>query len=185
MSKTYVYYQMVKNSKFILIGLIVILSSFKVKVTTHDKLEWLNMSELKQKMKSDPKPALIDLYTNWCYWCKVMDKKTYTNSKVIAYIKDHFYAVKLDAETKDIIEWKNSSYNYNANYKVNDFTMYVTSGQPGFPTTVIFPDDHSEPISIQGFLEPKELEPILKYFGEGDYKTKSFEVFKTTFKSAW
>jgi thioredoxin-related protein len=182
---TYVYYLMVKNAKFILVGFIFLLSSFKVTLTTHDKLAWMNMSELKQKMKSDSKPVLIDLYTNWCYWCKVMDKKTYTNSKVIAYITDHFYAVKLDAETKDIIEWKNNSYNYNENYKVNDFTMYVTSGQPGFPTTVIFTDDHSDPISIQGFLEPKEMEPILKYFGDGAYKTESFEVFKTTFKSSW
>ena len=57
--------------------------------------------------------------------------------------------------------------------------------RPGFPTTVIFTDDNSDPISIQGFLEPKEIEPILKYFGEGAYKTESFEVFKTTFKSSW
>ena len=185
MSLTYVYCLMVKNAKYVLLGLCVVFCSFKVTPTTHDKLTWMNMSELKQKMKSYPKPALIDLYTNWCYWCKVMDKKTYSNSKVIAYINDHFYAIKLDAETKDTIQWKNNSYNYNENYKVNDFTMYVTSGQPGFPTTVILTDDHSDPISIQGFMEPKEIEPILKYFGDGAYKTESFEVFKTTFKASW
>ncbi len=185
MSLTYVYYLMVKNTKFILLGLFVVLFSFKVTPTAHDKLAWMNMSELKQKMKSEPKPAIIDLYTNWCYWCKIMDKKTYNNPRVIAYINDHFYAVKLDAETKDTIHWKNNSYNYNDNYKINDFTMYVTSGQPGFPTTVILTDDHSDPISIQGFMEPREIEPILKYFGEGAYKTESFEVFKTTFKASW
>jgi len=176
---------MVKNTKFILLGLFVVLCSFKVTPTAHDKLAWMNMSELKQKMKSEPKPAIIDLYTNWCYWCNIMDKKTYNNPRVIAYINDHFYAVKLDAETKDTIHWKNNSYNYNDNYKINDFTMYVTSGQPGFPTTVILTDDHSDPISIQGFMEPREIEPILKYFGEGAYKTESFEVFKTTFKASW
>lgn len=176
---------MLKYAKFILVAFLFILCSFKVTLTAHDKLQWMNMSELKQKMKLESKPALIDLYTNWCYWCKVMDKKTYTNAKVIAYIKDHFYPVKVDAETKEIIEWKNKLYSYNSNYKVNDFTMYATSGQPGFPTTVIFTDDYSDPISIQGFLEPREMEPILKYFGEGAYKTESFEVFKTTFKSSW
>ncbi len=185
MSITYVNYSMGKNAKFILLGLFVVLCSFKVTPTAHDKLAWMNMSELKQKMKSEPRPALIDLYTNWCYWCKVMDKKTYNNSRVITYINDHFYAVKLNAETKDTIEWKNNSYNYNENYKVNDFTMYVTSGQPGFPTMVILTDDHSAPISIQGFMEPKEIEPILKYFGEGAYKTESFEFFKKTFKASW
>ncbi len=181
----YVYYFMVKNAKFVFVILGIILCSFKGTLTKPDKLAWLNMDELRQSMKSDPKPALIDLYTNWCYWCKVMDKKTYDNRKVIAYINDHFYPVKLDAETKENIEWKNKSYTYNENFKINDFTMYATSGQPGFPTTVIFTDEDSEPVSIQGFLEPKEMEPILKYFGEGAYKTESFEVFKTTFKSSW
>ena len=63
--------------------------------------------------------------------------------------------------------------------------MYVTSGQPGFPTTVIFADEHSEPVSIQGFLEPREIEPILKYFGDGAYKKQTFTEFKSGFKPTW
>ena len=70
-------------------------------------------------------------------------------------------------------------------YKINDFTMYVTSGQHGFPTTVIFSDEHSEPVSIQGFLAPKEIEPVLKYFGEGAYRKQNFAEFKLNFKSTW
>ncbi len=145
----------------------------------------MQISEVKDKLQSQRKPVIIDLYTNWCYWCKVMDKKTYTNQKVISYINDHFYAVKLNAETKEKISWANKDFNYNDNYKVNDFTMYVTGGQPGFPTTVIFTDDKSEPVAIQGFLEPREIEPILKYFGEEAYKTKSYTDFKSTFITTW
>ena len=114
-----------------------------------------------------------------------MDKKTYNNSKVISYINDHFYPVKLDAETRESIQWNKKAYGFNDNYKVNDFTMYVTSGQPGFPTTVIFTDENSEPVSIQGFLAPKEIEPILKYFGEGAYKKQTYTEFKSGFKSTW
>ncbi len=176
---------MAKKMKFVLAACLIILCSAKVTSTVHDKLDWLKMDELTEKMKSNPKPVLIDLYTNWCYWCKVMDKKTYSNSKVISYISDHFYPVKFDAESKGIVQWKNKEYNYNDNYKINDFAMYVTSGQPGFPTTVIVPDEHTDPVAISGFMEPKELEPVLKYFGEGAYKTQNFIEFKSTFKSSW
>ena len=185
MQQAYVYHWMGKNVKLILLTFLVSLCSFKVTVTKHEKLEWMDMTQLKEKMKSEARPALIDVYTNWCYWCKVMDKKTYHNSKVVGYITDHFYPVKLDAETKENIEWKSKTFNYNDNYRINDFTMYVTSGQPSFPTTVILTDEQSDPISIPGFLEPKELEPILKYFGEGAYKTESFQIYKMNFKSTW
>ncbi|MEP6928203.1 MAG: DUF255 domain-containing protein [Ginsengibacter sp.] len=170
--------------KFVLVACLFILCSAKVN-TNYDKPNWIKWNELTEKMKSESKPVLIDLYTNWCYWCKVMDKKTYNSSRVITYINNHFYPVKLDAETKDVLHWNDKSYNFNDNYKVNDFTMYVTSGQPGFPTTVIFTDEKSEPVSIQGFLEPKEIEPILKYFGEGAYKKQTFTEFKSGFKSTW
>ncbi|MEO7394699.1 MAG: DUF255 domain-containing protein [Chitinophagaceae bacterium] len=174
-----------QKMKIILAACLIILSSAKVNPSHREKLDWINMSELSTQLETEPKPILIDLYTNWCYWCKVMDKKTYNNSKVIAYISDHFYAVKLDAESKDIVNWKKREYKYNTNYKINDFALYATSGELGFPATIIIPDIHSEPISVPGFLEPKEIEPILKYFGEGKYKTQNYTVFKSTFKSTW
>ncbi len=176
---------MTKGTKLILIFFLISLSSSKVTPSTHDKLAWIDIDQLNVKMKSESKPILIDLYTNWCYWCKVMDKKTYTNSKVISYINEHFYPVKFDAESKEIIKWKNKDYSYNEIYKVSDFTLYVTNGQPGFPTTVIVPDEKSDPVAISGFMEPKELEPILKYFGEEAYKKQDYNSFKSTFKSTW
>ena len=176
---------MAKKVKIILAACLIILSSAKVNPSHREKLDWMDMNELSAQLNNQSKPVLIDLYTNWCYWCKVMDKKTYNNSKVVAYISEHFYPVKLNAESKKIIYWKEKSYNYNNSYKINDFALYATSGEIGFPATIIIPDAHSEPISIPGFLEPKEIEPILKYFGEGAYKNQNYIVYKSTFKSTW
>jgi len=161
------------------------LCSAKVTPTTREKLNWITMAELKEKITTDPRPVLIDLYTNWCYWCKVMEKKTYGNEQVIRYINEHFYAVKVDAETKEPVAWGDRSFSYNDAYKVNDFALYLTSGQPGFPTTAIFADEKSGPASLEGFLEPKDLEPVLKYFGEGYNKKESFQAFQADFKASW
>ena len=143
------------------------------------------MDEVTIKIKEQSKPVLIDLYTDWCYWCKVMDKKTYGNSKVIAYINEHFYSAKVNAETRDAVIWKDKTYRYNDKYQINDFTLFLTYGRASFPTTVIIADGESAPIPIAGYLEPKEIEPILKYFGEGAYKTKNFPEFEKTFKPSW
>lgn len=162
-----------------------IFSFAKVSPTEKEKINWLSIDEVNFKLKNQSKPVLIDLYTNWCYWCKVMDKKTYNNSKVVSYINEHFYAVKLNAETKDVVNWNGESYQYNVENKLNDFTLYVTQNQPSFPTTVIFPEVTKMPASIPGLIVPKEMETILKYFGEGNYKIQDFRSFSENFKTTW
>lgn len=149
------------------------------------KIEWLKLDEVSAKIKEQSKPVLIDLYTDWCHWCKVMDKKTYGNSKVIQYINEHFYSARINAESREPFNWKNKTYAFNARYQVSDFALYVTYGRMSFPTTVIIADEESAPIPIAGFMEPKELEGILKYYGEGAYKTKNYREFEKTFKSTW
>lgn len=157
----------------------------KVKQPEKEKINWLSVDEVSLKMKAEPKPVLIDLYTGWCYWCKVMDKKTYNNPNVISYINDHFYAVKLNAETKDTVVWNDRKYVFNSSDKINDFAVYVTQGQLAFPNTIIFPKKDQLPASIPGYMQPKEIELILKYFGEGNYKAENFNEFSKNFKATW
>lgn len=164
---------------------LIIFCSATFKTGSNEKIQWLKLEEVSIKVKEQSKPILIDLYTDWCYWCKVMDKKTYSNSKVIDYINEHFYSARINAETKDVVNWNQKIYNYNNLYRINDFALYITSGQASFPTTVIIPAENEAPISIAGFLEPKELELIVRYFGDGDYKTKSFPEYQKTFKATW
>src|SRR4051812_5396973 len=96
---------MAKYMTLVLVACLFTLSSSKVITGSREKPDWMKLDELNEKIKSAPKPVIIDLYTNWCYWCKVMDKKTYTSAKVISYINEHFYAVKLDAESKEVVQW--------------------------------------------------------------------------------
>jgi thioredoxin-related protein len=68
----------------------------------NEKIPWLSLQESEVAYKKEKKPILIDLYTNWCGWCKVMDKKTYANKNVIGYLNEKFYTVKLNAENKRV-----------------------------------------------------------------------------------
>lgn len=148
-------------------------------------VKWMRMEEALANLKKEKRPVLVDLYTDWCGWCKVMDKKTYSNDSVAEYLKDKFYAVRVNAETREKIIWNEKSYNYNASYRANEFAVYITKGRLEFPTTVIIPPDGSEPQAIAGYLETKDLELIAKYFGEGGYNKIPFDDFQKRFKPTW
>lgn len=150
-----------------------------------EKLQWMTLKEAQEAMQKEQRPILIDLYTDWCGWCKVMDKKTYTNPKVIAYIEQHFYPVKLNAETKETLTWKEKTYNFNAANRTNDFALFLTYSRLSYPTTVIIPTDNSGPQPVPGYLEPKELELVVRYFGDGKYGKQPFDEYQKAFKSEW
>jgi thioredoxin-related protein len=149
-----------------------------------NKTKWLTLEQAAEGLRAEQRPVLIDLYTDWCGWCKVMDKKTYTNKNVSDYLAKKFYAVKVDAESRQPIQWNGKSFPFNAQYRTNEFALYLTSGQLSYPTTVIIPAD-GKPQAIPGFLEPKDFELVVKYFGEGHYGKTPFDKFQREFKPSW
>lgn len=44
------------------------------------------------------KPIFMDAYTTWCHWCKELDKKTFSNADVVAYLNENFINLKMDME---------------------------------------------------------------------------------------
>lgn len=156
----------------------------KAEAAAAEKLKWITLDDAATGLKKEKRPVLIDLYTTWCGWCKVMDKKTYANKNVSAYVQQKFYPVKFDAEGRNTITWNGRTYSFNARNKTHDFAIYLTNGELSFPTTVIIPVD-GEPQAIPGYLAPNEFELIAKYFGEGKYGKVPFEEYQKSFKSQW
>jgi thioredoxin-related protein len=147
-------------------------------------VEWMTVEQAVDKLQQEKRPVLIDLYTSWCGWCREMDRKTYSSKKVAAYLAEKFYTVKVDAETRAVISWQGRTYGYSPQYRSNEFALYLTHGRLEFPTTIIItPGD--APQAIPGFMEPGDLEPVLKYFGEGAYKTQGFDEYMKGFKKTW
>ena len=169
----------------ILLGCLTVFTFGHKPTETVEKTKWMTLREASDSLKKEKRPILVDLYTDWCGWCKVMDKKTYAHKQVSQYLGQKFYAVKIDAESRQAIEWNGKSYPFNAQYKTNEFALYLTQGQLSYPTTVIIPVDGTAPQAIPGYLEPKDFEMIVKYFGEGHYGKTPFPQFQQSFKSSW
>ncbi|WP_262508177.1 thioredoxin family protein [Solitalea longa] len=145
-----------------------------------NEIRWLNMQEVEALMKKKPKKILIDVYTDWCGWCKTMDKKTYLNEGVIEIINRDYYAVKFNAETRDTITFNNKVYAYNPNYRCNELAAALLNGQMSYPNTVFMDEKLQVLTAVAGFVNSDEFIPILNYFGENHYLKKKWEEYKST-----
>jgi thioredoxin-related protein len=57
-----------------------------------------SLDELFKKAKSEKKAIYIDGYTNWCGWCKVLDKEVFTDNVFADTLHKYFIPVKLEME---------------------------------------------------------------------------------------
>ncbi len=150
-----------------------------------EQINWISFEELQEEYIKNPKPIFIDLYTDWCGWCKEMDRTTYKNQKVVAYINEHYYAVKYNAESKTAVLFNNKTYQYNQRYKTNDLAVFLSSGQLEYPNSIFLSSIDAKPAPLTGYMKPKEIEAPLKYFAERKNEEESFIEFNKKMKSEW
>jgi thioredoxin-related protein len=167
---------------FLLIFVYILTTAYNIPT---EKINWLSFAELEKVYANNPKPILIDIYTNWCGWCKVMDKETYADEKVAKYINDNYYAVKFNAESRDSISFGGKIYYYNPANRANQLAEYLLYNRLEFPSTVFLSATNAQPAPLSGFLKPAEIEAPLKFFGDGAYKTQTFVEFIKTLKKVW
>jgi thioredoxin-related protein len=145
---------------------------------------WLSPQQVAQHVAQNPKPLIIDVYTDWCHYCKLMDKTTWSHPQLRAYVAENFYPLKFNAESKEEVAWMGKTYAYKPAYKVHMLAAEWLKGNMVFPSTVIIPAD-GESIILPGMMSPAEMEPVLRYFGEGYYKTTTWQSFKEAYKTTW
>jgi len=97
---------------------------------------WNDMKSLAAREK---KLIFVDAYTDWCSWCKVMDKETFTDPAVAEVMNRNFVNVRYEMETGFGMRMA-------AKYRVS-----------GFPTFLVFTAEGALVYRIIGYLKPKEF----------------------------
>ena len=156
------------------------------------EINWVTLEEALELQKKKPKKIMMDVYTNWCGPCKMLDRNTFHNEDVVNYINKHYYAVKFNAEGDSTVDYNGKTFS-NPNYKpelakrrnsVHELTRYLKVS--AYPTIVFFDESGSVISPIRGYQKPQQIELYLKMFKNNeheDMKTQEdFNNYYTAFK---
>lgn len=168
------------------IYLVLAVSTLNAFSQTEGKLvKWYTIEEAMKLNEKTPKKIFIDVYTDWCGWCKTMDKNTFNNPVIAEYLNKFFYPVKLNAEQKEDITYKGTIYKNKGTEprSPHDFAAALLSGKMSYPSVAYLDGENNLLTAVPGYYPPEEMEPILVFFGEDHYKTTKWEDFKAKFVS--
>jgi uncharacterized protein YyaL (SSP411 family) len=175
----------------VLFSAALICASFKPQQTQKPpvtaEIHWYTFQEAFNLNKKKPKKIFIDVYTDWCGWCKKMDATTYKDPVIIKLMNKYFYAVKLNAEMKDTVIMDSVRLvNPRPDVKgsTHQLATSLLNNQMGYPTAVVLSEKlalMSQPIA--GYLPSENLEPILVFLGESYSLKESWEEFSKNYKS--
>jgi len=147
-------------------------------------VNWMSWEDMMKKQKVEKRKIIVDLYTDWCGWCKRMDKTTFRNPVIADYINKKYYAVKFNAEQKEDLEFDGNLFKFvpRGRRGYHEFAAALTQNHLSYPTYVFLTDDVQILQVFAGYQQAKEFEYILNYFGDDIYKTKKWGQFEKDFK---
>jgi len=149
------------------------------------KVKWYTIEEAEKLNRVKPKKIFIDVYTDWCVWCKKMDQQTFSHPVIAKLLNDYFYPVKFNAETHDTVIFNGAKYIcLNKTGKVtHPLAISLLGWRISYPSVVYFTERFEYLGAMPGYKTPQQLEVILNYIIQEKFRSTSLEEFEKTFKS--
>jgi thioredoxin-related protein len=171
--------------RFVIIILALFISSVinpikaQQKTKEAEKITWLSYKDAvaQNKKAKKKKKIFIDVYTDWCGWCKKMESSTFKDSTVIAVMNKYFLPVRFNAECADTVIYKGNKYvnpSPGSSRSAHQFAVTLLQGQLNYPAFVFLKADENSITKIYGYREASEFIKMLKYYGEDIYLTQTW-----------
>ena len=135
-------------------------------------VKWLTMEEAIAKSATAKKKIFIDVYTDWCGYCKVMDKNTFSDPTIAKILNEDFYPVKLNAEQREEILFKGHTFKFipNGRNGYHELAAALLNNQLSYPTVVFLDEEFNGIMPVPGYRQPDEFHRYLTYISKNYYK---------------
>ncbi len=120
-------------------------------------ISWMDFNSGYEMAKKKKKLMLVDVYTDWCGWCKRMDRDAYEKSEIIEFVGKSFVAIKFNPEAPGSYKYEGKNYNGQelagviGNYQIN-----------GYPATVFMNPKTKKSELMIGYKNGVQLQPVLE-----------------------
>lgn len=131
-------------------------------------INWLTFEQLADSLAVKPKKVFIFFHTDWCVYCRKMDREVFTKPEVISLLNSNYYAVQFDAESVDTISFDGqilvNTVTRKTTGKYHQMALLLAARPQGlaFPTTLILNQDFIVEQRKFTYLSIKKLIQLLK-----------------------
>jgi thioredoxin-related protein len=158
-----------------------------------ESIKWMTFEEAVQKMKTEKRKIFIDVYTDWCGWCKKMDKSTFLDPAIAKKMNEEFYAVKFNAEQKEDVVFEGKTFKYVESGRggYHQLAAALLNNQLSYPNFVFLNEEfHIVPVipgygSLPGFQQPDKFHFYLSYVGDDHYKSMKPDDYGKIYQSPY
>ncbi len=120
-------------------------------------IQWLSYTEGRQRGETENKKVFLVFNADWCRYCLQMEKETFQNPTVIAYVNRNFVPISVNSDKEQKIA---------AKYDVR-----------GLPSTWFISENGDRIGNRPGYITSEEMLKILKYISTDSYRSISFKTF--------
>ena len=139
-------------------------------------VEWLTFDVATERAAKEDKHMIVDIYTTWCGWCKVMERQTYGNPEVAAYLKEHFLLAKVNGEASGTIHWQGK--------ELTERQLAKTLGVTGYPATYFFKPNADLLGGVSGYIQHPDFMTYVRYVHTRWYEKGNIQQYSDSLRSS-
>jgi thioredoxin-related protein len=148
-------------------------------------IKWYSFEDAYNLSKKKPKKIFVDMFTDWCGWCKKMDNETFANPVIAEYMSKNYYCVKFNAERKDTVVIDGQTFvnpNPTGQRASHQLAVSLLRGKMSYPSFVFLNEKGQLINVVAGYQQAREFEKILNWYGSDSYLKMQYEEYRTGFE---
>jgi thioredoxin-related protein len=138
--------------------IIFVLMAITMPASARNQIQWRSYEDGKSIAQSESKKIFLNFRADWCTYCRSMEKNTFTDADIIAFLNSNFISIKIDVDREKSLARK-----YNIQPLPDTWFLTQTGEVIG---------------NRPGYLTPQDLLPLLRYIHSESYQKMGFKQFK-------